>query len=63
MKNEIEKVMQDVDQSAAECCAEMKEKAAELCDSVEAYVRKEPMKGVLLATGLGLVVGLLISRR
>jgi len=63
MKNEIEKVMKDVDESAAECCAEMKEKAAELCNSVEAYVRQEPMKGVLLAAGLGLVAGLLMSRR
>jgi ElaB/YqjD/DUF883 family membrane-anchored ribosome-binding protein len=63
MKNELDKVMKDVDRSAAECCTEMKEKAAELCNSVEAYVRQEPMKGVLLAAGLGLVAGLLMARR
>lgn len=63
MNNELEKVMKDVDESAAECYSEIKEKAAELCNSVEAYVRKEPMKGVLLAAGLGLVAGLLMSRR
>ena len=63
MNEEIEKVVKEVDQSAAECCAEMKERAAELCSSVEAYVRQEPMKSVVVAAGLGLVAGLLLSRR
>jgi ElaB/YqjD/DUF883 family membrane-anchored ribosome-binding protein len=41
----------------------MKEKATELCNSVEAYVRQEPMKSVVIAAGVGLLTGLLLSRR
>jgi len=63
MSEELEKVIKDVDQSASECCAEMKEKATELCNSVEAYVRQEPMKSVVVAAGLGLVAGILLARR
>ena len=63
MKEEIEKTINDIDESAAECCSQMREKAGELCNSVEAYVRKEPMKAVVIAAGVGLVAGLLLSRR
>jgi ElaB/YqjD/DUF883 family membrane-anchored ribosome-binding protein len=63
MNEEIEKVVKDIDQSAEACCAEMKEKASELCGSIEAYVRQEPMKSVAIAAGLGLMTGLLLSRR
>jgi ElaB/YqjD/DUF883 family membrane-anchored ribosome-binding protein len=55
--------VEEIDQSASECCAEMREKAAELCTSMENYVRQEPMKSVVIAAGLGLVAGLLLSRR
>jgi ElaB/YqjD/DUF883 family membrane-anchored ribosome-binding protein len=63
MAEELDKVMDEIDRSASECCTEMKEKAAELCNSVEAYVRQEPMKSVVIAAGLGLLTGLLLSRR
>jgi len=63
MNEELEKVVKEIDQSAEACCVEMKEKATELCHSVEAYVRQEPMKSVAIAAGLGLVAGLLLSRR
>jgi ElaB/YqjD/DUF883 family membrane-anchored ribosome-binding protein len=63
MNEELEKVVKDIDKSASECCAEMKEKAGELCGSIEAYVRQEPMKSVAIAAGLGLVAGLILSRR
>jgi ElaB/YqjD/DUF883 family membrane-anchored ribosome-binding protein len=63
MAEELDKVMDQIDRSATECCAEMKEKAAELCNSVEAYVRQEPMKSVVIAAGAGLLAGLLLSRR
>jgi ElaB/YqjD/DUF883 family membrane-anchored ribosome-binding protein len=53
----------DIDRSASECCAEMKEKASELCGTIEEYVHNEPMKSVVIAAGLGLVAGLLLSRR
>ncbi len=63
MNEELEKVIETVDCSADQCCAEMRAKAAELCNSVEAYVRKEPMKAVVIAAGVGLLAGLLASRR
>ncbi|HEY2826999.1 MAG TPA: hypothetical protein VGJ04_05305 [Pirellulales bacterium] len=63
MNEEFEKVVSDIEQSASECCSEMREKAAELCGTVEDYVRHEPMKSVVIAAGLGLVAGLLLSRR
>ena len=63
MKEDLEKVVEEIDQSASECCAEMREKASELCSSMESYVRQEPMKSVVIAAGLGLVAGLLLSRR
>jgi ElaB/YqjD/DUF883 family membrane-anchored ribosome-binding protein len=63
MSEELDKVMNDIDRSASECCSQMREKATELCTSVEQYVRQEPMKSVVIAAGLGLVAGLLLSRR
>ncbi|HEY2762163.1 MAG TPA: hypothetical protein VGI75_15500 [Pirellulales bacterium] len=63
MNDDLEKVVSDIEESASECCAEMREKASELCGTVEDYVRQEPMKSVVIAAGLGLVAGLLLSRR
>jgi ElaB/YqjD/DUF883 family membrane-anchored ribosome-binding protein len=63
MNEDLEKVVSDIEESASECCAEMRDRAAEMCTSVEAYVRQEPMKSVVIAAGLGLVAGLFLSRR
>jgi ElaB/YqjD/DUF883 family membrane-anchored ribosome-binding protein len=63
MNEDLEKVVSDIEESASECCSEMREKATELCNTVEDYVRQEPMKSVVIAAGLGLVAGLLLSRR
>ena len=63
MNEELDKVMSDIDRSAEECYVEMREKAAELCQSVETYVRKEPVKAAIIAVGLGFVAGMLLSRR
>jgi ElaB/YqjD/DUF883 family membrane-anchored ribosome-binding protein len=63
MSEEVEKVMENVNRSAEECCAEMRTKAVELCNSIETYARQEPLKAVAIAAGVGLLAGLLISRR
>jgi ElaB/YqjD/DUF883 family membrane-anchored ribosome-binding protein len=39
------------------------EKARELGDAADAYVHKNPWQSVGIAAGIGLVVGLLMSRR
>ncbi len=63
MNEDLNKVVSDIEESASECCSEMRERAAELCGTVEDFVRQEPMKSVVIAAGLGLVAGLLLSRR
>ena len=63
MNEDLNKVVSDIEKSASECCSELREQAADLCSSVEDYVRHEPMKSVVIAAGLGLVAGLLLSRR
>lgn len=63
MDEPLHDVMHEIDRSASECVAEMREKAAELCDAVETYVRREPVKAAIIAGGLGLVVGLIFARR
>ncbi len=63
MNEDLDKVVNDIEKSASECCNEMRERATELCGTVEDYVRQEPMKSVVIAAGLGLVAGLLLSRR
>ena len=63
MNDELNKVVSDIEKSATECCTEMRQRATELCGTVEDYVRQEPMKSVVIAAGLGLVAGLLLSRR
>ena len=55
--------MDEVDRSATDCCADMRDKAKDLCNSVEAYVRQEPMKAVVIAAGFGLLAGVLAARR
>ncbi len=62
MNEDLDKVMNDIDRSAEECYAEMREKAAELCQSVETYVRKEPVKSAIIAVGLGFVAGSVVWR-
>ncbi len=63
MDEKLNEVVAEVERSASECCAEMRQKAAELCSSVEDYAKREPLKALMIAGGLGLVVGVLLSRR
>lgn len=63
MDEKLNEVVAEVERSASECCAEMRNKAAELCNSVEDFAKREPLKALMIAGGLGLVVGVLLSRR
>jgi ElaB/YqjD/DUF883 family membrane-anchored ribosome-binding protein len=40
-----------------------REKAAELEDRVESYVREKPLQSLLIAGGVGLLLGFLLRRR
>jgi ElaB/YqjD/DUF883 family membrane-anchored ribosome-binding protein len=63
MAEPIKEAVEQIDESASQCCAEMQAKASEFYRSVEDYVNREPMKAVLIAAGLGLVAGIVLSRR
>ncbi len=47
--------------SGAEKIARMKEHAIEMREDVDSYIRKNPEKSVLIAAGVGAVVGALIA--
>lgn len=40
-----------------------KDKASDVSDRVEAFVREQPVKSVLIAAGAGLLIGFLLRRR
>ncbi len=40
-----------------------KEKAGELTEKTQDYVREQPIKSVLIAAGVGLLLGILLRRR
>ncbi len=40
-----------------------KEKATELTEKAEGFVREQPIKSVLIAAGVGLLLGILLRRR
>lgn len=55
--------MGDVAKKAALEAAEMsKEKASALVGEIEQFVRDKPVQSVLIAAGVGVVVGLLLRR-
>ena len=53
----------DAKKKAVEYADEGKQEALRLEDQVESYIRQNPLKSVLIATGAGLLLGLLLSRR
>ena len=53
----------DAKKKAVEYVDEGKQEASRLEDQVESYIRQNPLKAVLIATGAGLLLGLLLSRR
>lgn len=50
-------------QKTAQLLEQGKEKAARVEDQVEHYIRRKPLKSVLIAAGVGALLGFLISRR
>ncbi len=50
-------------EAAEECCAAGTEKMRKAAENVEDYVRREPVKSLLIAAGVGFLAGLLVIRR
>lgn len=63
MDESLNDVVSQIDESAAECCEDMRAKTAELYKQVEEYVRREPIKSLAITAAVGLVAGVLLSRR
>jgi ElaB/YqjD/DUF883 family membrane-anchored ribosome-binding protein len=63
MDEKLKEVVADVEHSATECCADMRQKAADMGRCVEDFARQEPLKALLIAGGVGLLVGIMVSRR
>src|SRR5947209_3103996 len=46
--------VEHVSEAASECCSAWNEQCKHLAESAEDYVRKQPIKSLLIATGIGL---------
>lgn len=55
-------VSQGLPETAA-CRSYPQKKATEFEDQIEIYIREKPLKSVLIAAGVGALLGFLISRR
>lgn len=63
MDENLDDATAEAESSAARCCLGMQQKAADMCRQIEDYARKEPLTALLIAGGLGLIVGIALSRR
>ncbi len=62
-KEVAQEKMGDAKQKATEYYEQGKKKASEFEDQIESYVRQKPLKSVLIAAGVGILLGFLLSRR
>lgn len=49
-------------EAAAECCAEWSEQLRGFTNTAEQFIRKRPIQSLLIAGGVGLLVGLALRR-
>ena len=54
--------VEHVAEAASECCPAWSEQCKHLAETTEDYVRKQPLKSLLIAAGIGLLVGLAVRR-
>lgn len=62
LRDEAGETAQQLTAAATEQWKDTREKALELHDSLEDYVRKNPTKSILTAAGIGFLVGLIVRR-
>jgi ElaB/YqjD/DUF883 family membrane-anchored ribosome-binding protein len=55
-------VVEHVAEAASECCSAWSEQYKHFAESAEDYVRKQPVKSLLIAAGVGLLIGLAVRR-
>jgi ElaB/YqjD/DUF883 family membrane-anchored ribosome-binding protein len=54
--------VEDFAEAAAECCSEWSEQLRGFTKIAEEYIRKQPIQSLLIAGGVGLLVGLAMRR-
>ena len=54
--------VEHVAEAASDCCSAWSEQCKHLAESAEDYVRKQPIKSLLIAAGVGLLLGLAVRR-
>ena len=60
-----EQVQQQVEgfaEAASEYCSDWSEQLRACTESAEQYVRKEPIKSLLIAAGVGVLIGMIVRR-
>jgi len=62
-REKAQQVMSQVRERASAYYSQGREKAADYTHRVEDMVREQPMKSVLIAAGVGLLLGMLLRRR
>jgi ElaB/YqjD/DUF883 family membrane-anchored ribosome-binding protein len=61
--NVAQEKLGEAKQYAGEYLDQGKQKATEIEDQVEAYIRTKPLKSVLIAAGAGALIGYLLGRK
>lgn len=62
-KDAARKAYENVKGHATDCCEVGKEKATDYRETVEGQIRDNPMRSVLIAAGVGLLLGMMFRRR
>jgi ElaB/YqjD/DUF883 family membrane-anchored ribosome-binding protein len=59
---QIQQQVEGVAEAAERCCSEWSERLRLYAEPAEDFIRKQPIKSLLIAAGVGLVIGLAIRR-
>jgi ElaB/YqjD/DUF883 family membrane-anchored ribosome-binding protein len=62
LSDQARQMVEHVAEAASECCSTWSEQCKHLAETTEDYVRKQPVKSLLIAAGIGLLVGLAVRR-
>jgi ElaB/YqjD/DUF883 family membrane-anchored ribosome-binding protein len=58
----VQETMEHFAHAASECCSAWSEQLRDCTNSAEDFVRKQPIKSLLIAAGVGLLIGLVVRR-
>jgi ElaB/YqjD/DUF883 family membrane-anchored ribosome-binding protein len=59
---QVKQQVESVAETAEECCPEWSERLRAYAEPAEEFIRDQPIKSLLIAAGVGLLIGLAIRR-